>query len=390
MRENYHIAIDTHIGGRPDNQDFAAKLETPIGDLILVCDGVGGGNGGGVASETAANVILDEFSNLSGQEEPVIVLNKAITKANQIVYTRSIQEKDLRGMATTVVALLLNPKHAIIAHVGDSRAYQIRGSKIIFRTRDHSKVQELIEEKKLTKEAARNHSQSHQITRAVGAKSTVQIDVQIKSYKKGDLFILTTDGIHDAMSEIDFLRTVRKQEVPPAIVRELVQISNRNGVANNNSKHDNMTLAAIKMDANPVGSIKYRLNLKKVAAVTLSLTLILVLMGLSISGFFSDKTGETTKDQITSRSGEQYFLTSDSLSNMCNRADSLLNRIKQSDSMDPVTFSKFKQAIDGAFLKEGICSDCSQCENIRDSVLASELNQTLRLLETSEYLKSSK
>ena len=99
-------------------------------------------------------------------------------------------------MGSTCTVLLINDTSAIVAHVGDSRVYQIRGRNKIFRTFDHSMVFDLVKQKVITEEQARLSAQSNVITRALGIKPDIEVDVVELPYDAGDRFILTTDGIH--------------------------------------------------------------------------------------------------------------------------------------------------------------------------------------------------
>ena len=243
--QNLSIAIDSQIGGRKDNQDYAAQSETPFGQIVIVCDGVGGSKGGGVASQLAAKIVINELKKADPKSDPVVELNKSISTANKIIYSRSLKETELRGMATTLVAVIIAEKKAIIAHVGDSRVYLIRNGKIRFQTTDHSKVQELVDEGHLSKEEARRHPNANQITRAIGIKSSVSVDVNIQSYNRGDLILLTTDGIHGELSERNFLNIINKGKGPSEIVNNLLLDSNQAGAVNKGGKHDNLTVATI-------------------------------------------------------------------------------------------------------------------------------------------------
>ena len=136
---NKNVLIQSRIGGRSENQDFFGSSKTPLGDLIIVCDGMGGHNGGRHAAELAVKTIIEKFEN-STSDRPAYSLQTAIEKANALIWEESNSNPQLKGMGTTVVALLITDERAICCHVGDSRLYQIRNEKIIHRTFDHSHV----------------------------------------------------------------------------------------------------------------------------------------------------------------------------------------------------------------------------------------------------------
>jgi len=120
MKTNLYIQSKT--GGRLENQDFYSSIQTQYGELIVVCDGMGGHNGGLHAAETAVQIILEEVSK-SENPNPVNALHSAISKANASIWEESHANNHLKGMGTTVVALLLTADKAICCHVGDSRIY---------------------------------------------------------------------------------------------------------------------------------------------------------------------------------------------------------------------------------------------------------------------------
>ena len=142
-------------GGRKENQDDMGFIETPLGFLMVVCDGMGGGPGGKTASHLALQVFMHYLLNCNEQSPRQEALKQAIGKANEALYTKMAEEPSLQGMGTTLVAILLNEQSALIAHLGDSRCYQLNERKLKFRTTDHSLVAELVKTKALTEEQAR-------------------------------------------------------------------------------------------------------------------------------------------------------------------------------------------------------------------------------------------
>ena len=203
--------VDSRIGGRQENQDCAGVRDTAIGLLVVVCDGMGGMQGGQIASMTAVTTIMSFFENIDKQADPAMSLVKAINEANSQIIAKGQADPNLRGMGTTVTALLKTPKSAIVAHVGDSRVYQFRGGKKVFRTFDHSMVFEMVKKKVLTEEQARHSAQSNVILKALGVKPEVEIECQEIPYLKGDRFVLCSDGFWGAMPEEEFIALVGKK-----------------------------------------------------------------------------------------------------------------------------------------------------------------------------------
>ena len=158
---------ESRIGGRAENQDSFSWADTPRGFLVTVCDGMGGGPGGKTASSIAVKEIIAGVQEADQQEKVSNILIKAIRRANMAIIAAGNEQPMLQGMGSTCTVLLINSQSATIAHVGDSRVYQLRGHKKIFRTFDHSMVFDLVKQKVITEEQARLSAQSNVITRAL-------------------------------------------------------------------------------------------------------------------------------------------------------------------------------------------------------------------------------
>lgn len=240
--------VDSRIGGRAENQDSYGFADTPLGLLVAVCDGMGGGPAGKTASELAKDTIIGVVCSCKPQDNPERILTSAVEAANSALIGAIRTNPSLQGMGTTCVALLLNRKHAYIAHVGDSRCYVLRGGKVAFRTADHSYVGELVRKGELTEEQARQSSHSNVITRAIGVRPTVEAEIDKVGVKPGDRFALMTDGIWGAMQEQHLVGSLCSDEELPLVVAELADRVDAMG-HNNGGKHDNMTLAVVDYPA---------------------------------------------------------------------------------------------------------------------------------------------
>lgn len=255
--------VDSRIGGRSENQDTYGFTDTPLGLLVVVCDGMGGGPAGKTASELAVNTILNVVRTCKPQEKPENVLRKAVEAANSALMGAVTANPSLQGMGTTCVVLLLNRKAAYIVHVGDSRCYQLREGKIAFRTADHSYVAEMVRKGELTEEQARQSSNSNVITRAVGIRPTVEADIDKVSVKPGDRFALMTDGIWGVLPEMHLVGSLCSDEELPLVVSELADRIDAMG-HNNGGRHDNMTLAIVDCPSTKKhGSIQTPATLKE-------------------------------------------------------------------------------------------------------------------------------
>jgi protein phosphatase len=165
------VAARTHAGWvRPNNQDTLLLF----GRLYGVADGMGGHNGGEVASSGAAAVIGDMLSGLEPNEKR---LEAGIQAANRRLYEQQAQDAALSGMGTTVTVLWEGNEEVFVGHVGDSRAYLLRDGVFAQITQDHSVVAEMMRQGILTKEKAKKHPYRNVITRAVGTSSGIEVDV---------------------------------------------------------------------------------------------------------------------------------------------------------------------------------------------------------------------
>ncbi len=181
----------------PDN----TKTDLSLNRLFLVCDGVGGESKGEEASRIACRVFSDQFMHKTDLENQDIYQTVQLTEKEMDAYIQEYPEAD--SMATTLAMLFFGKKGAVIVHLGDSRVYQIRDGEIIFRTSDHSLVQELISNNLITHEQAINHPQRNVITKALtGSKYPSKPDInRIIDLKEEDYFFLCTDGVLESFSD---------------------------------------------------------------------------------------------------------------------------------------------------------------------------------------------
>lgn len=236
---------DTRQGGRVENQDSCGFLDTEKGLIAVVCDGMGGGPSGQLASTIAVQKIVEYVVNAPMDMPRTEMVAQAIEYAHQSILAKTAENPALRGMGSTATVVLISGQSAILGHVGDSRIYQFRRGKKIFRTADHSMVGELVRNGTLTEEQARLSSQSNIITKALGSKLTNLAEVTERPYEKGDRFMLCTDGIWGAMPESDLIKRVAKTQSLSGAVDSTVIKVDEIGRANGN-KHDNLTIALLE------------------------------------------------------------------------------------------------------------------------------------------------
>ena len=243
---------ESKIGGRAENQDSYGFSETQRGLLVTVCDGMGGGPGGKTASTIAAEEILAEIYDADKDATTSDIIVKAVQRANQAIIAEADRVPELKGMGSTTTVLLISEESAFVAHVGDSRVYQIRGKKKIFRTFDHSMVFNLVKRKVITEEQARLSEQSNVITRALGIDSDVDVDIIELPYKKGDRFILCSDGIHGMLPEKELLKLFsNKKPKLNKLVEDIASRIDKLG-QENGGEHDNLTIAIIETNIDSI------------------------------------------------------------------------------------------------------------------------------------------
>lgn len=231
------VVAKTHCGKvRPINED--RYLVPEEGDsIVLVADGMGGHKAGEVASETAAQTIRACAVKMHGREISIKTALKWVRQANQIIYRMANEKPECMGMGTTMTFLYFMNKHALLAHVGDSRCYRIRDGRIMQLTKDHSLVAELVRIGEITPEQARNHPYRNIITRALGTDDYVAVDAQDIPVEENDVYLLCSDGLSNYLEEDELLQAVQNQP-SDALCDHLVQIAlDRGG-------RDNITVVA--------------------------------------------------------------------------------------------------------------------------------------------------
>lgn len=239
----------SRIGGRSENQDTCACCDTPLGFLVLVCDGMGGGPGGKTASVIAAKTVTDYISGLTRSKDPEIALLESVKLANQAIIDFTVANPAFRGMGSTISALLLDKECAIAMHVGDSRIYQLRGHSVVYRSTDHSKVMELVKAGIINEEMARTSSESNIITQALGHGTEHRPEIVRLPYLKGDRFVLCSDGIWGMFPQKELISMLTGPKNPAGAVDTTVIKVDETGVANGNH-HDNLTLAIVDTKTN--------------------------------------------------------------------------------------------------------------------------------------------
>jgi protein phosphatase len=235
-------AAQTDVGLRRRGNEDRYAVDPQLG-LCLVADGMGGHSAGQVASALAAESAVSSLRERKGSDAtPAEKLRGAIEDANRAIYSAARQKNEYSGMGTTVVALLVEGTRAAIAHVGDSRAYRVRGGRIRQLTDDHSIVGELLRRHEITADDARDHPHRHVLTRALGVRGHVQPDLAELTLSPGDLFVLCSDGLTNHIEDHEIAKLVTESSELEAGCAALIELANRRG------GEDNITVALARCD----------------------------------------------------------------------------------------------------------------------------------------------
>ncbi|RKS06513.1 protein phosphatase [Nocardiopsis sp. Huas11] len=201
--------------------------------LLAVADGMGGYAGG----EVASSIAIASISRLDAEDHPADemaeALQRAVEQANGSLSRRIMEEPQLENMGTTLTAMLWSGPRVALIHIGDSRAYLMRGSRFEQITHDHTLVQTLVDEGKITEEEVATHPQRSLILRALDGKSPVDPDISISEAKVGDRYMLCSDGLSGVVSKKTIHETLATETDPRAAAKKLIDLANRGGGPDN-------------------------------------------------------------------------------------------------------------------------------------------------------------
>jgi len=235
------FAAGTDIGRRrEENQDAHGVFESATLRAFFVCDGMGGVQGGAIASNLAVATIGDLLKDRVTITASDIAA--AVTQANANIFERGAHEPGLAGMGTTCVGHVFIENRMFIANVGDSRAYRIRDGVVTQLTEDHTLVRELVRSGALAPELAENHPVSHMLTRSLGPAPTIEVDCHLSADGpvQGDRYLICCDGLYNMVGADEFLEILDGFSLDEAI-QEFIDLANARGGT------DNITLIVIEV-----------------------------------------------------------------------------------------------------------------------------------------------
>ena len=218
------VGAATDIGQVREGNEDAYLVEAP---LYAVADGMGGHKGGEVASGLAIDTLHRRFLE---RREP---LAENVNEANRVVFERSMSDRSVAGMGTTLTAALIDDDRARVAHVGDSRAYLLRDGDLSLLTEDHTLVHRMVMSGEITPEEAEVHPHRSILTRVVGMEGRIEVDEVELALQPGDRVLLCTDGLTGMLDEETIGRILASEGDPQAAADRLVEAANRAGGVDN-------------------------------------------------------------------------------------------------------------------------------------------------------------
>lgn len=231
----------TDIGRkRKTNQDSICLL--PKQHFFAVADGMGGHNGGDIASQMSVKIFPEFLKSHKANLEPNELMIQSVKYVNKAIYDHAQKNKELVGMGTTISAVYFHDKHINIANVGDSRIYMVHKSELYQMSRDHSLVQEKLNMGIYDREGAKADPQKNVLIRTVGFEADVEVDLYQYKMNRNDLFLICSDGLHGKVCDSDILEIINKeipvleqatQEQLDTAVEKLIAQANNNGGQDN-------------------------------------------------------------------------------------------------------------------------------------------------------------
>lgn len=227
---------------RDINEDYYAFY--PLSEdsvLAIVCDGMGGHKAGEIASHEAVDTIYNHFKTTSNKKSTIEDLRSAFLEANDKIFHLSTINPEQSGMGTTAVVILIKNDIAYLAHVGDSRIYRVRGSKIKQLTKDNSYVQQMLDNGLIHSDEAKKHPKRNIILKAIGIENHIEPEISEPiSILKDDIFILCTDGLTEYLQDKEIKDFVLNHN-PNKASQLMVDLANKRG------GKDNITVQIIKI-----------------------------------------------------------------------------------------------------------------------------------------------
>jgi protein phosphatase len=238
----FDLALLSDVGtDRPDNEDSCGHfVENATSAIFAVADGVGGYEGGEVASRMAVEATLSAYRESPPSWGTIKRLQRAVQQANIEIHNRALAIPELRMMATTLTAVAIEQGRLTVGHVGDCRLYLVRHGKVNQMTKDHTAVAERVRMGLMSAAQARSHPERSALSRSLGRELIVSVDRITMPLTQGDRLILCSDGLYSVLEEGELERLTRDGPAEQ-VCRMLIDAANSRGTA------DNLTIAFLRM-----------------------------------------------------------------------------------------------------------------------------------------------
>jgi protein phosphatase len=255
-QQHFEIGSATHVGRVRSNNEDSYRV-VPALNLLVLSDGIGGQANGEVASAMAVETIVThclEISNggstyhvnkpESEVSEKTKALVSAVNLANRTIHEASIRDPQFQGMGATVVAAWIDGLWLSLVHVGDSRAYLLRGGDLVSLTADHTLVAEQVRNGILTLEQAQTNPLRRLLIRALGVREQVEIDIHEHELRSGDVLLLCSDGLTGMVPESEITEILMQDQDPHSAADRLVTSANEHG------GEDNVSVIVLRINGN--------------------------------------------------------------------------------------------------------------------------------------------
>jgi serine/threonine protein phosphatase PrpC len=241
-RCDIRFAMESDVGTERENNEDAcgSYVESDARVLVAVADGVSGEEGGEIASRTAIDVTVRAYQGSPAAWDVPKRLHRAAQQANIEIHDRALVVTELRRMATTLTALVVDGGMVHVAHVGDSRLYLIRGGTILQKTKDHTVAADRRRIGIISAERAKDHPGRSVLTRSLGRELIAAVDRIAFPIQSDDVLLVCSDGLYNVLSD-DEIREIAAGKDPAGASRDLV------GVANERGTPDNLTVAVVRV-----------------------------------------------------------------------------------------------------------------------------------------------
>jgi protein phosphatase len=276
-----HFSAKSDIGRvRAVNEDYFLSEKIAANEfLFIVADGMGGHQAGDVASKLASDTFLETYRGLREKGSAIrSAMELAVRKANAVVFKKAASDAEKWGMGTTFSAVVVAAMKAHIAHVGDSRVYLVRNNRIRRLTTDHSFVEKLVEEGRISADEARDHPQRNILYMSLGARANFTPEMQHNvALENGDALVMCSDGLNNMVEDDTLMKTVIGG-YPEEAADSLVKLANARGGA------DNITVQIIRVGTletlektKPVRLSRSKRQLIKIVSLLIMLTILAAL-----------------------------------------------------------------------------------------------------------------